>query len=136
MRRLTPLAALLVVPALLAADDRWTAPEAARAQVSPVEFNDRAIAAGKVHYDERCIMCHGTSGLGDGKSAGYLIVPPGDLSSKACQDQSDGELFWKITEGLRPMPGFSSKMSEEERWQVIAFVRTLAIEPPAPAAPE
>jgi mono/diheme cytochrome c family protein len=40
--------------------------------------------------------------------------------------QSDGELFYKISEGRRPMPEFKTKLTEEQRWQLVLFTRSLA----------
>ena len=52
---------------------------------------------------------------------------------------TDGELFWKISEGHRPMPAFKNKLSEEERWQLVDYIRTfsqpLADSPAESAAP-
>jgi len=46
---------------------------------------------------------------------------------------TDGELFWKISEGRRPMPEFKKRLTEEQRWQLVNYVRTFAPKPaPAP----
>ena len=47
------------------------------------------------------------------------------------KEMTDGELFYKLSEGRMPMPGFKAKLSEEQRWQVLNYVRTLAKKSPA-----
>ena len=51
---------------------------------------------------------------------------PGVLQLPAVQQQSDGTLFWKITNGNpdRGMPSFS-RLPELQRWQLVLYLRTL-----------
>jgi mono/diheme cytochrome c family protein len=77
-------------------------------------------------YVKECASCHGTAGKGDGPAAKDLERKPGDLSSPKLTDQTDGALFWKLTEGNKPMPSMREVFSEEDRWTVINYVRTLA----------
>ncbi len=48
---------------------------------------------------------------------------------------TDGELFWKISHGRRPMPGFQNKLTEQERWELVDYIRTLSQKPASGAAP-
>ena len=41
-------------------------------------------------------------------------------------DQTDGALFWKTTEGKKPMPEYSKLLKDDERWDVVNCIRTLA----------
>ena len=43
--------------------------------------------------------------------------------------QTDGAIFWKLTEGKTPMPAWGETLSEEQRWSVVNYVRTLAPKP-------
>ncbi len=84
-----------------------------------------------------CLPCHGPQGKGDGPASISLErngarIRPGNLSDPRMWQQPDGALFWKITEGNTPMPAFGETLSEDQRWEIIDFVRTLA--PPAVAA--
>ena len=36
---------------------------------------------------------------------------------------TDGELFYRITKGRRPMPAFERRLSDEQRWQLVVLVR-------------
>ena len=96
---------------------------------NPVAADAKSLAAGKTFYAQQCESCHGTSGKGDGPAAKDLDVSPGDLTSPKLWEDSDGALFWKITEGRKPMPTFEKSLSEDQRWQVINYVRTLAPKP-------
>lgn len=108
------------------AGETWQAPARAARKKNPVPADDKSIAAGKVMYQQECRACHGDLGKGDGPSAKDLEKKPGDLSSPKLAQQSDGALFWKITEGKKPMPSYAQRFTDEERWSIINFVRTLA----------
>ena len=107
------------------ANGPWTAPASADRKKNPVPADDKSVAAGKAVYQSSCMACHGTGGKGDGPAAVALTRPPGDLTSAKAQAQSDGALFWKITQGHPPMPAFAASLTDEQRWQVVNFVRTL-----------
>ena len=47
----------------------------------------------------------------------------------------DGEIYWKITEGRKPMPSFKNQLSDEQRWQLVNFLRTLVPKPAVPKKP-
>ncbi|MFZ0581835.1 MAG: c-type cytochrome [Candidatus Acidiferrales bacterium] len=116
----------------------WSAPQQARQMPNPVPGTPQTIAAGMSVYMDRCQNCHGEYGNGKGSRADKLSVQPSDFTdAHAMSTQTDGELFWKISEGHKPMPSFKKKLSEEERWQLVDFIRTFsqgAGAAPAPAA--
>jgi mono/diheme cytochrome c family protein len=103
----------------------WSAPQQARQMPNPVPATPQAIGAGMSTYMDRCQNCHGEDGNGKGPRADKLSVAPGDFTNaEAMRRQTDGELFWKISEGHRPMPAFKKKLSAEERWQLVDYIRT------------
>lgn len=104
----------------------WTAPRREAKKKNPIASDDKSIAAGKAVFVTQCVKCHGDTGKGDGPSAAALSPRPKDLSAKEITDQSDGALFWKITTGRKPMPTFETLISEDDRWNVINYIRTLA----------
>jgi mono/diheme cytochrome c family protein len=114
--------------ALAIADEGdWKAPARASKKKNPIAADATSIAAGKEIYKAQCLSCHGPEGKGDGPNAANLEKRPGNLSDgERMGAQTDGALFWKITEGRKPMPTFEKLLTEEERWKVINFVRTLA----------
>ncbi len=111
---------------------KWMAPARAAAKKNPVPANETSIALGKKIYERQCLACHGAQGKGDGPVAAHLEKRPGNLSNPKLWEQSDGALFWKVNEGHRPMPTFKRIMSDEERWPVINYIRTLAPRPSIP----
>ena len=87
----------------------------------PDEFS---IARGKKSYKLECMRCHGKKGKGDGVSAIKIEKTVSDLTSDYVQSQTDGELFWKISEGRKPMPLAKRTLTDDQRWDIINFIRT------------
>jgi len=98
----------------------WKVPAADASKKSPKVD----AAAGKELWGTNCKSCHGIKGLGDGSKAEKIDISCGDFSSKDVQSSTDGELFFKTTAGRKPMPSFKEKLSDTERWQLVAFIRT------------
>jgi mono/diheme cytochrome c family protein len=123
------VAAASVVPARSLADnpqEEWKAPARAARKKNPIPADAKSIATGKSVYAGQCLSCHGPAGRGDGPAAKDLNPKPRNLSDPAIQSQTDGSMFWKLTEGRKPMPTFEKLISEDDRWNVINYVRTLA----------
>ena len=113
-------------------DEHWTAPARAARKENPVPAEAKSIAKGKELFVMACLPCHGDTGKGDGPAAGTLErngvpIRPGNLSDPKMREHTDGALFWKISEGNSPMPTFQEALSEEQRWQIVNYVRTLAV---------
>ncbi|HTS12137.1 MAG TPA: cytochrome c [Candidatus Limnocylindrales bacterium] len=110
----------------------WSVPSSAKKLQNPVPPTESAVSAGMFNYSKHCKSCHGDDGNGQGDRAGELSVKPSDFTNAAEMNRlTDGELFWKITHGKRPMPAFEDKLSDTERWQVVDYVRTFAKPQPA-----
>lgn len=104
--------------------DGWKAPASADAKKNPLTSDAPTLAEGKTIYAKECQSCHGKSGKGDGPSAKDLDKPAGDFTKTQMQSQSDGALFWKISEGKKPMPSFKKKLNETQIWQTVVYMRT------------
>lgn len=105
--------------------EKWVAPASAKELMNPLAeqaSNDK----GKSIYQTRCVICHGDKGEGDGPAGKALTPPAASHASAAVQSQTDGELFWKISEGRGAMVGWKLILSEEERWALVNYIRTLA----------
>ena len=105
--------------------EKWAAPAVEARKKNPVAVNDSSVAAGQKVYLKRCVQCHGKTGNGDGPDAADLGIHPAKLSNQAIQQQTDGELFWKITVGKKPMPNYGTRLSATDRWNVVNYLRTL-----------
>lgn len=103
----------------------WKAPASAEAKKNPLTSDATVLAEGKKVYAKECQSCHGKKGKGDGPSAKDLDIPAGDFTKAITQQQSDGALFWKISEGRKPMPSFKKKLNETQIWQSVIYMRTL-----------
>ena len=127
--------ALVISPAVLSHGDKnWPVPDAAKKRPNPVKATPQALAAAKKIYTEMCMQCHGDTGKGDGTEAMMYTVKPANFTdAHMMKEMTDGEIFFKMTEGRKPMPGFKNTLSEEQRWQLVHFVRTFAAPSAAPA---
>ncbi|HXW62809.1 MAG TPA: cytochrome c [Candidatus Acidoferrales bacterium] len=125
----------LALAALVFAVQDWAARAQARKLNNPYPPSAEALAAGTQVYTQHCRSCHGAYGDGKGEKAGELSVAPGDFTDAAKMDLlSDGELYWQITKGHRPMPAFADKLNEQQRWQVVDYLRTFAAKAKGPPA--
>lgn len=110
----------------------WELPADADKTKNPVASSPESIEKGKALYLERskgnCVFCHGETGAGNEANLARLRRKPADISNKERMDKmTDGELFWKISKGINGiMPAGEKRMTEEERWHVVNYIRTLA----------
>jgi mono/diheme cytochrome c family protein len=102
------------------AQGEWKAPGDAKAVKNPVQ----GIGNAKKTVETNCASCHGPGGKGDGPAAAALPQKPADWTSPKVQSETDGELFWKITNGRGPMPPWKS-LPEKDRWEMVNYIRTL-----------
>ena len=104
---------------------KWVAPASANATKNPVVTTPAIIATGKTLYTTNCAPCHGVKGKGDGPAAVALNPKPADHTSKLIQSESDGSLFWKITTGKGAMQSYKAQMTDQQRWILVNYIRTL-----------
>ena len=104
----------------------WVAPAADAAKKNPVVSTPVSIAEGKKLYDQNCSPCHGMKGKGDGAAAAGLTIKPANHTSPEIQSQTDGTLFWMITTGRNPMPTYKAVFTDNQRWAMVNYIRTLA----------
>jgi mono/diheme cytochrome c family protein len=107
------------------AQEEWKVPAKYEKMTNPEEASKENIAIGKNLYSKHCKSCHGKDGLGDGPKADEVDGDLGDFSSKEFQAQSDGALFYKSYIGRKDMPNFEKKMSEEDMWLTVHYMRTM-----------
>ncbi|MCX6230094.1 MAG: cytochrome c [Bacteroidetes bacterium] len=100
----------------------WDIPANKSSKNSYIPFNNETAKAGEAIYTKNCQSCHGNPGKAN--SLKTLKPVPPDLSEKQTQSRTDGDLFYIITTGRVVMPSFKIVLSEEERWKVIAFIRS------------
>jgi putative copper resistance protein D len=84
---------------------------------------------GTLYQDSGCADCHGPGGYGNGPAADSLQPKPVDLTAPHANLHTAGDLYWWLSYGVKPsssMPGFGQSLSEEERWDLINFIRALS----------
>jgi mono/diheme cytochrome c family protein len=96
--------------------------------------------AGKVKYDANCVGCHGATGKGDGAAAAALNPKPQDhTNGKVMNTLTDKYLFDIIKDGGAAvkkapiMPASNKKLTDQEIWDIVAYIRSLANPPYKPA---
>jgi mono/diheme cytochrome c family protein len=123
---------LAAISIVLAARERrtWNIPESVKQLKNPVRPSPAAFQTARDLYLDNCAECHGDTGKGDGPEATMHDPLPADLSDKKFNDGlTDGEIFYQISEGKKPMPAFKRRLTEEERWQLVLLVRSFAAPP-------
>lgn len=92
------------------------------------EVTDEALVNGAAIYMANCATCHGETGLGDGPVSTSLDPAPAPISHTT-QMLADDLLFYRVSDGGLPfqtaMPAWKGVLSEEQIWDVIAYVRAL-----------
>jgi len=115
----------------------WQVPAAEKLRKNPLALSQANYNAAKPMFSEYCTNCHGDSGKGDGSDAMMYDPAPSDLTDAAHMNKlSDGEIYYQITQGRKPMPSFRNKLTEEQRWQLVILVRSFSGSvafPPAPS---
>ena len=99
----------------------WTVPADDSKKVCEQPFTKSTARDGKDLFNAKCKSCHGAVGT---NSSLPLNPEPGDPASEKFSKETDGALFYKITNGRGGMPAFGTQLSEEERWKIISYFRT------------
>lgn len=102
----------------------WPVPAEYKTMKNPVKGDASAVKMGEMLYKRHCASCHGRTGLGDGPKARSLETFAGDFSGDFYQNQTDGEHFYKTKTGRDEMPGYENKISDEDIWSIVSYMRT------------
>jgi mono/diheme cytochrome c family protein len=128
-KKLLGFATVLTASAWLFAQEvkPWPTPKEDSERKNPAASTPATLKDAKVIYDKQCAVCHGATGNGEGAGAIALKSRPLDFTISVLMDQkTDGELFYKISEGRMPMPAYKSKLSEEQRWSLVNYLRSFS----------
>ncbi len=114
------IAMMMIVPAV-GFGQQWVVPAEKKARLSDTKFTPEALKQGTQIYLTNCKSCHGDPGK---NNVTKLVPPPPDPVSTQMQQNTDGDLYFKIQEGRGPMPSFRNSLTSIEIWQVICYIRS------------
>jgi mono/diheme cytochrome c family protein len=128
--RITAIGAFLIIGcnSSQAQSNSWPVPSDAVNVKNPEASDGTSIKNGKTLYHSYCSPCHGNTGKGDGPAAASLNPKPADHTSAMVQAESDGTIYYKISEGRAhtAMPPFKAVLHPDQRWAIVNYMRTLA----------
>lgn len=90
---------------------------------SPFDYTEQSVAKGKELYGMFCVHCHGGSGQGDGSLVEREVFPPLPVKFTENLALPEGKMFHSITFGKGLMGPHASQLTQEERWQLIHYIR-------------
>lgn len=91
---------------------------------NPVAPTRESLSQGKILFAINCAMCHGISSAESGPVGKKLTPQPPGLDRNLVRDRSDAHIYRAISLGFGRMPPFKNKLTQQERWEVINFLRT------------
>ena len=100
-----------------------TMDEAEKNLKNPMPFESNSVWRGQGLWNTQCLPCHGASADSNTK-IGKLLGAPNLLESRF-DAYSDGRIYGTIMLGVRGMPRYGYKLSEEERWDVVNYLKFL-----------
>ncbi len=130
MSRVYPLLIIMILGLCLFSgtnrliQEPWTAPAWTDSLYNPYNLEPLTLPQAQEVYTLKCISCHGKQGQGYPMEHTAQEVP--NFKQDWFRQQSDGALYWKIREGRGVMPGYKSKLSNEQLWQLVEYVRDLS----------
>jgi mono/diheme cytochrome c family protein len=104
----------------------WVAPDDAKKVKNPIPPTQETLADAEQLFTDNCVLCHGEKGVGDGPGAKTIKIKPANFTdAKMMAMETDGSLFWKMSNGRGPMPSWKDTLSDKERWELVGYIRKL-----------
>ena len=99
----------------------WVVPPDKAGAMSSFKFSDESRKTGENLYTTYCKQCHGDPGKGNVIA---LVPPPPDPATSKMQNNTDGDIFYKASEGKGPMPSFKNILTAFNIWNIISYLRS------------
>ncbi len=90
-----------------------------------VTVDAKLLARGRDRYDIYCAVCHGANGDGNGITKRYGMGATPTYHDDRLRTMAEGEIYSTITNGKNTMLSYADKLSPDDRWAVVAYVRAL-----------
>ncbi len=91
---------------------------------NPIAPTEASLSQGKVLFETNCVICHGQTSAERGPVGKKLVPPPPGLDHEMVKGLSDSAIFKAMTFGFGRMPVFQDKLTPQERWNLVNFLRT------------
>ena len=110
------------MPVLSWAQSDWMVSKKKQKDTNPIVYTKESVKAGKIVFLANCKSCHGDPGKANGLP---LAPPPTDIALPAFLDKNtNGSLYHKITDGQTTMPSYKAILSDEQRWNIVNYIRS------------
>lgn len=140
MRQAIAIVAALLIAGVAASSSRQEKPKEPQAnpgefkvppeeakRTNPTKATASSLAEARRFFSYDCAMCHGKDGDGKGDLAQQMKLQMPDLRDPATTEKmTDGELFYILTKGKEQMPGEGTRLSDDQKWQLVNLVRAFA----------
>jgi mono/diheme cytochrome c family protein len=102
------------------------------ARKNPIRFSEASVDRGKKVFKTQCALCHGEKGDGKGDLATEMkLALPDFTKPDGLPKRTDGELFAIIGTGKEPMPSQKGRMTDQQLWNLVNYLRALGGKVPA-----
>ena len=91
----------------------------------PVPVTGELLARGQERFNINCAPCHGATGVGNGIATQYGLNGVANLQQELYRSMPEGQIFNRITYGVRTMGEYGQQVTVEDRWAIIAYIRSL-----------
>jgi hypothetical protein len=96
-------------------------------EINPLPLNELVMARGRERFAISCLPCHGPIADGNGITKKFGMAIVANLHDKRIVQMADGEIFNVITYGRNNMGPYGDKITPEDRWAIIHYLRALQL---------
>lgn len=98
----------------------------------PERYTREMLERGRVHYEVNCSPCHGLAGFGDGMVMRRGFPRPPSLHEARLREAPDAHFWSVMTNGVGLMYPYADRVTPQERWEIVGYVRVLQLSQAAP----
>ncbi len=114
--------------------DELATREAAERATAPPPLTRALLLRGQARYDVDCAPCHSPLGDGDGMIARRGFPHPPTFHQARLRAAPDRHVYDVITQGYGVMVPYADRVTPQDRWAIVAYVRALQLSQDAPVA--